>query len=499
MTELFRSPPLMQRRLLIASIFGVLICVVAISSKSYWLDEAGVAWRATLPSLGEWWQRFRYGDANLQLPFYHIFVRCWVKLAGINEFALRFGNAPWFLLGLMVFVRALEGVGRLLSAAVLVLLTNPFVWYYLDEARPYAMQIGASLIVFGALFRLSREIESSKEFRWVGILCFGAVLLAGSGLLAMLWLGAYLLAAAICVPKGRLKEVVQNYWPAWTATFVMLLIVGIYYLWTLTLGIRTQMVGTTDLRNLPFVAYELLGFSGLGPSRLAIRAEGLNAFHGSVWLVIYGIFLGLVLVSGLRSVKDSTTRRTIFAWCCAFAVICAFITGVGVAVRFRVLGRHFAPLIPLVVFVLGAGVVALLNRPSLLARAIPLGFLTLSLVSALSLRFNRRHAKDEYRGAALIGVEALRKGEVVWWNADPDGALIYHLPLAERDPSAKGVHFLMNPAKGFEQKLPKPDLVLASKADVYDQKDALRDYLTRSGFTPVTNLPAFTAWHAPIK
>src|SRR5205085_12275290 len=87
-----------QRRLQIAILLGLMICFVAISSKSYWLDEVGVAYKASLPTLKVWWHSLKYGDANLQLPFYHVFARAWVNLVGINEFAVRAGNVPWFLL-----------------------------------------------------------------------------------------------------------------------------------------------------------------------------------------------------------------------------------------------------------------------------------------------------------------------------------------------------------------------------------------------------------------
>jgi hypothetical protein len=489
-----------SRRLLMVTFVGLIISFAAISSKSYWLDETGVAHRASLPTMGEWWHSLRYGDANFQLPFYHIFARCWASLVGIHEYALRAGNIIWLALGLVVIAKAFEEAGSLFWTIVVILLTSPFVWYYLDEARPYAMQIGASLIVFGALYGMACARESSKEWPWVVTLYCGSVLLAGSGLLAMLWLGAYLLAAAICASKARLLQFGQNYWRSAIITLLVLLVIGVYYLWTLSVGIRTQMVGTTDVRNLPFVAYELLGFSGLGPSRLVIRTQNINAFRPWLsWLAVYGTLAAYVSARGLYRIKTSIGYLTILAWGFSFGVVCIFIVGFAMAVKFRVLGRHFAPVYPLVLFVLATGGTAVLEKYSATGRIILTGFVALSLVSALSLRFNSRHAKDDYRGAALLGSEALQKGEVVWWNADPDGASVYNLTLAKRDTLGHGAHFIMNPRKGFELNLPKPDLVLASKPDVYDQNGIVQEYLSRGGYRPVANLPAFTAWRAPTK
>ena len=53
---------------------------------------------------------------------------------------------------------------------------------------------------------------------------------------------------------------------------------------------------------------------------------------------------------------------------------------------------------------------------------------------------------------------------------------------------------LFNPAGGFDTGLPPPDLVLASRPDVYDADGVLRDYLVRHGYRESATLKAFTAW-----
>jgi hypothetical protein len=56
-----------------------------------------------------------------------------------------------------------------------------------------------------------------------------------------------------------------------------------------------------------------------------------------------------------------------------------------------------------------------------------------------------------------------------------------------------------NPEKGFDRDLPKPDLVLTSKPDLFDRNGALADYLNRAGFRPTASVAAFTAWQAAGK
>jgi hypothetical protein len=483
-------------------VLGLLVCAIAISNQSFWIDECDTAYWAALPTLADWWQCLRAKpDANLQVPLYLFFSWFWEKISGLNEWALRAGNVPWFLFGLVVMSRALPAAQRLRWIVLFLLLCNSFVWFYLNEARPYAMQIGASLVVFASLFRLVlNQDEPSRERLWVAGLCVGSLLLSAGGMLAMLWTGAYLGAALLSMTKSRLQGLARSYWPWWVSTGLLLFMLGLFYLWTLSLGARATTVGNTDARNFFFILYELFGFSGLGPGRNAIRAGQWTVFLP--WLpglAIYGGVLLVVLAAGCRSIAASTSRRILLCWILAFALILGFILAVGVAVRFRVLGRHCAPLLPLVLFVLGSGIAALLKRRDWVGRLVLAAFVGLSLISCLSLRFSERHAKDDYRGAAAMGREALARGETVWWGARKEGAILYHLPLTEQPVKPGMAVYVANQGKGFERDLPKPDLVLTSKADLFDSNGALADYLARAGFCPTASFPAFTTWRAAGK
>jgi hypothetical protein len=140
-----------------------------------------------------------------------------------------------------------------------------------------------------------------------------------------------------------------------------------------------------------------------------------------------------------------------------------------------------------------------MKRRDWTGRLVVAAFVGLSLVSCLSLRFSERHAKDDYRGAAAMGRAALARGETVWWNAQKEGAILYHLPLTEQPVNPGMAVFLMNPEKSFERDLPKPDLVLTSKADLFDSNGALADYLAQAGFRRTTTLTAFAAWQVAGK
>jgi hypothetical protein len=497
LSDLATNPRISRWATAASLVLGLLVCGIAISNQSFWIDECDTAYRAAFPTLAGWWQYMRAaGDATLQVPLYMFFSWGWEKVSGFHEWALRAGNVPWFLLGFIVMVRALAIAPLLQRSMALVVLTCPFVWYYLNEARPYALQIGTSLVVFAALFRLAlNQDEPPRERLWVAGLCAGSLLLSASGMVAMLWLGAYLGAAMLSATKGRLQRLARSYWPWWVGTGLLLFTLGLFYLWTLSIGACTTRLGAADIRNVMFISFELLGFSGLGPGRNAIHAGQWAAFLPWLpWLAIYGGVLLVVLAAGCRSIAASASRRTRLCWALAFALVLGFILAVAVVARWRVLGRHCTPLLPLVLFVFGSGVAALLRRRDWAGRLAVAAFLGLSLVSCLSLRFCERHAKDDYRTAAAMARAALAQGKIVWWNADLNAATIYQLPLGEKPEDTGKAVFVANRGKGFDRDLPKPDLVLTSKPDIYDRNGALADYLNRAGFRPTASLAAFTAW-----
>src|SRR5579859_2030972 len=481
-------------------VLALIVCGVAISHQSFWIDEACTAVKAHQPTLTKWWHEMMViKGSDLQMPLSMLFAWGWGKLVGLGEFALRAGNVPWFLLGVLVTLRVLAVTPRLQKGFALVLLSCPLAWQYLNEVRPYGMQIGMSLVVFFSLYRLGSEQKKLRGERyWIIALCLGSFVLASSSMLAMLWLGAYLAAALLSTSRERLRRLAREYWFYGGLTLILLFALGVYYLWTLSIGGSAALLEATGFRNVLFIFYELLGFSGLGPGRLAIRTGGVPTFLPWLpWLTLYAAVLLPILIQGWRQVAASTSLRTRVCWVIAFMTVAGFILAVGVVTRFRVLGRHFLPALPMVLFVLGSGVNALLDRRGWVGRVGVTAFLGLSLLSSLSLRFSERHAKDDYRGAATLGREALAHGESVWWDAALEGAEVYHLPVQEAPGTQNTALLVVNSSEKFLQSLPRPDLVLVSKPDSYDCSGAVTNYLVRTGFHRTRALSAFTVWQAP--
>ncbi len=132
---------------------GLLAC----SGESLWLDEAWMARIAAESTLAGWWERMReLGGSSLQMPLYTLYLWVWEKLAGQSEWMLRAANIPFFVLGQWALFRSLREEKALALWTALVVGASPFMWSYLAEARPYAMQFGAACLVVAGLVQLTR-------------------------------------------------------------------------------------------------------------------------------------------------------------------------------------------------------------------------------------------------------------------------------------------------------------------------------------------------------
>jgi len=473
---------------------GFAMACAAISTQSFWIDEAHTAWEAIQPTLPQWWREMVADHgSNLQMPLYMLYTWAWEKIFGHSEWWMRAANIPWLLLGLLA-------VARRRPIWLVITIASPFAWYCMDEARPYAMQIGTSLLILAALGRLSEEppAVSPLEGRlWAGGLACGVVLLSGSSLLGMVWAGAALGAGLAALPWARSWEVIRSHWLVWLAAAPFLLGLGIFHLWTLKSGARAYSGASTGARNILFIGYELLGFSGLGPARFEIRTGGLAAFRAYlVPLAVYGGLLVAVLWAAAKNILKTVPRKTLIGGAVVLGGAALFLLTVGYALHFRLLGRHFAPLFVVVVWSIGAGLGELWEGRSKLAQAVAVGFAVAGLASCVSLRLASRHAKDDYREAASVSRAALGRGEVVWWNADKTAGQFYGLRLDGPRPAnvRGGAWLITNCTREALDRMPVPQLIVSSKADLYDATGALAEYVSRGGFRTIGKIPAFTLW-----
>jgi hypothetical protein len=356
------------------------------------------------------------------------------------------------------------------------------------------MQLGVAFLTLGSLVHLRGSFARREplERKWLSLFCVGVVLLAMVNVLGMIWASAAILALPGLFSWRTVLQLIRQHWAVAGAMSFILMVCGLYYVWTRSLGIMPSTIGRTDVRTLLFIVYEQLGFNGLGPGRLSLRENGVAALKPWIpMLLLYATGVALVFYGALKYLRETGNRRTALTTTLALLVPAGFLVATALSARFRILGRHFTPFETVVtlLYVLGAVAVWKARWPGL--RVGIAGFLVLSCVSCLSQRFSERHARDDYRGAAQMANNFLTNGRSVWWNADPFSCEYYHVPATKEKADRKKAWVLLCPEPGFANGVPKPDFVIASKPDVYDSSGGLHQFLTDSGYVVLKTLPAF--------
>jgi hypothetical protein len=467
----------------------------AITNQSFWIDEGGAAIHATQPTLPDWWQSLRLeGNSNLQLILQQLYLWGWEKIFGSSEIALRASNIPWFVAAVLALAWAFPDKRCLQNGVIAVTLSNAFLWYYLSEARPYIVLFAFSALTAACLFRavaISREpVQSAAHFR---LFCFGVVGMCATSLIAVPWAMAATVAFATSIGLKRLRETVRKY-PLTALSFVGALAgLGLFYLWTLTLGARASDVGRTSLASIGFIFYELLGLAGLGPGRLALRNENFTAHIAYLPFAILGVVAIVSLCVGAFRLRwNVIDKKQLLFFVIITSAPFVLVLGAGVGGHVRLLGRHLVPFLPFVLIVLGAGVCRLLSSQSKVARAIALGAIGVLVLSALEIRFAPRHQRDDYRTAAAEARRALVDGKKVWWAADASTAAYYGVPLNSSDLTLSS----NLSGRSFATHSP-PDLVCLSKRDIYDSTGKIDKYLREHDFRVTQVLPAFQIFERP--
>lgn len=464
----------------------------ALTNQSLWIDEANSALKATQPSLASWWHLLvSERGSELQMPFYMFYLWVWDKIAGHTELALRAANIPWLFLAHYCLYRACRQT-RVNSLPLLALASsNPFLWFYLNEARPYVMQYaGSCLVICGLSEAFARASSDRPPGRsTILFLSMGMIVMAGSSMLGCAWSGTALLAFVfIYLRKGQWTHL-RNAAVSFIATLVAGAILGFYYLWTLHVGSGGSLAGKIGIGSILFVPYELLGFAGLGPARLQLREIGYHLPSEYLTpLFLFGGVVAIVLVAAARGLLQPAQRDKLVAGFIYGFPAGLFVWALGFAAHFRVLGRHLTPLAPLVCIALACGLTELWQRR---ARIFAVAMCLFWLSSALLLRFAPRHRKDDYRTVATEARATLAGGGSVWWAADRAAAIYYKVPIGEAKPAAL---ILANPLPSDLAKLQSVDLVVLSKHDLYDANGAIAAFLATERYKEVREIPAFTVW-----
>ncbi|HXR04855.1 MAG TPA: hypothetical protein VN836_09125 [Verrucomicrobiae bacterium] len=480
-------------------VLALVVGAMAITSQSFWMDECSTAILAVQPTFAAWRHSLMLdAGANNQMPIYMFHVWVWQKLFDNSELALRASNLSWLALGFLA-------IPRRQALFLFTLATSSFLWYYLNEFRPYVALISSALLMLGAVWHLVEMPEKpenkTQELIWVGCFCLGMVLLSGVSLIGVIWTAAGVGAATAVLGRERGRQLLWRHLPIFMGTAAPMLLLAIYYVVSLENGHRA-VSGSTGLGNAVFIMYELTGFTGLGPGRLEIRAGGAAAFLPFIApLLVYATVLACILFAGGKYILQNFPRRVWLGVTAAFGAAAVFLLLVGVVTDFRVLGRHFSPLLLGVLLVIYSGLRDWEQRGGWRRLMVAL-FLLLSLTSALSARFGERHAKDDNRAAATVARTAFAGKKNVWWCTDGGSGYWYGLPLvpAKTNTVAPGrIWWVADPPPEWLTNAAPPDLLILCKPELFDRSGETRAFLERNHYHLTQKFQAFTLWQPQSK
>ena len=452
-----------------------------IQRESLWIDEAGSAVKtlASTPS-GVWQELWAEKNSNLHLPIYHYYLWASSKILGHSEAALRWGNVPWILIG---FTFMLLGAGRAeigpaqTTWLALFLVTNPFIFYYTNEVRPYAMQFGLAAAAFTGMMRI---LAGDRHSGWAWSMAWGTVLLAWTTIYGL----AYWLINLFwwfCRPRPKEQGVDRPRFPAflfWGGASAL----G-FHAWVVIQGASASPVGKTGWASLAYAVCEWTGATGFLPGRADLRSGLLPAWPGFL-LPAFTVFLCLTLFFlGWRHAPKSAAGALLpAAW---------FLPGLGIVIsgvwkKFRVLGRHFTPVSPAFFWFLSFCPAS--PPQQLWTRCAGITLLALWVWSDVRLATLPEHRKDDYRAAAHFIRQNRLAGETVWWAADDAGARFYGLTDYKQ---------MANAGNADLSAASRPDWIVLSKTDVYDGRGALREYIGENGGQRAAGFQSFLIYRFP--
>lgn len=485
----------MKVRFLFLLLASLLVGLLAISHQSFWIDEPFTARYAIQPDLAGWWGALKVSAGpDIQMLVYTLYLWCWEKLFGSSEFALRAANIPWFLLAQASFWFGLRRWPRLKWAAVVFQAFNPFLWRYLDELRPYAMEYAGAAAVMSCLAWLAGE----EEIRAGWLFAFGTsiFILCSSSSLGIPWAGSAVLAFA-CLAWGE-KRIVWN-WASIVSClapgFALTSLAG-YYIWTIPHGLGGISSVGQPFEVFCFALYELVGFLGLGPGRIAI-SDALTPRIFLPYLSILApaaLLLAGMLVFALRSFWRQANPRLKWAACVYLIPPIFLLATLTLLQNWHATGRHFTPASAALVLFVALATATAWREKSQWKMAWMAAFCLIWIVSCLETRFASRHLRDDYRDAAKVAQAALAKQERVWWAASDVAGMYYGVPLSTSLQSKEEALVIWQPRKTDLQRILTPDCVIFSKPRLFDPNNAVTEYLRDRHYHRVSTLPAFVIW-----
>ncbi len=477
------------------------LCTLMPSTQSLWMDEAQT-WRlASMPSLSAVVADLRQTQASEAMMPLGMFS-AWIsaRVFGLGEWQMRAPNIFWAAASVVAFAM----IGRRWKApwSPLLFAIQPFLWFYANEARPYALQIAAGAwLLAGLVAAFDERAISAKTLLIVSV---ASCALVGTTLFGILTAGPAIAILAWFARRER-WALPEKWKLCATVVLIWFATLGVYYLFAILRGAAGARLWAVGIQNILFALYEIGGFGGLGFGRTEIRELAqlgkLATILKCPWwgILASGLLAGSYLVAGrwlLMRLKQPKVRDVAISVALIAALSLGALAVLALVVHFPFWGRHAAPVFPFVCGLLIFSIAHAPRRRGLAAIAIACLCLALA-VSTVQLRLAPQHRKDDYRSAAVLARKGLEDNKEVWWSADRETARYYGVAFRDPERPGPGAFYASGSSRGMLNTQPLPDLILMSKPDVFDPSGTLAGYVADNQYRREQRFNAFEALVKP--
>ena len=447
--------------------FSTAIGLIAVSNQTLWIDEGLSASKAMATTWNTAWQLLlEESNTNMHMLLYLASLWAWEKIAGHSEWALRAINIPFFVAGVLALW--VVATPRIRIPLLLTLCFSPFLWFYLDEARPYSMLFAFSSFATGLLIYWQKH-KTQKDFP-LGIWSLGLALSLSVlswthivGLVFQVGVCAFIFFNAGFKNAFRMA---RKCFPAITLLGSCDAALLVYHAWAKTIGVEANALGKTTFVNLLFWVYEFFGFAGLGPNRNSLRLDPVSAlFENAIPLALLGFVWLVFAFYAIRKDFFKKGNPSFPLVLCLVLTPIVILYFLGVFEGTRLLPRFATPSFAALAYSIASLVPAVwnINRYS---QAATIALLVLLAASCFALRFGTEHGKDDYRSAASIALATADSEKTILWAADKDTGSYYGIDFETISSSGVKKFALWNGDLINASEL--PDLIFLSKRDIYD-------------------------------
>lgn len=487
-----------------------ILCFLAITNDSIWIDEGWSAWPASVASMEDFVQDTMLGTRNsiAQTPLHNLYLWGWARLFGMSEVSLRGSNVPFLLL----FFFALQtGSIRLFGSrwGWMILAASPFLWFYVNEARPYiAVMAFTTIATLSLLFYIN---DTDLQRPWAPWICiFSCFILCAVHMLCVFLIPAIIagLLVGIGYKRPNLQEIFRDWFYPALLFLPLFLCLGGFYGWTLWQGTQGAR-GNPGIQNSAFMLYEFTGFLGLGPPRNILRyapSESAREYVGTLFLGISG--WAVVIGAIIMKIRYQGIPKTTILLCTMIATGFFFYISIAWPSGQMFWGRHFTFLFPLFAFV----IISLLKNDhekkshALYRRMAIACLVSIWLLSAMRLTYLEEYRRDDYRGAVSHVIDAAGETGTILWSASIQPASYYGLQFDNvleqiSHPTARRAESVSNwnqaQLETAFQESAGPVIVALSRPDWFDRKNIIENWVATRNGVLIAQLNAFKIYEIP--